>query len=338
MGEASEGISRQQFFTRSGLAGLAAAAGGAGLMSGTASAQSAGDPAQAIGDALLSGRWEVVDLSLATGENYPVNFPGDPQFNIVPITAIKGRRGINGTNGAVEEAPYAVQRYEITEHTGTQIDFPPHFIPPPGVNIPGARGNAFGRKTGDEYTLDSLMGPAVVIDGRALLAANKRKGRSAVISADWLRRWEERYGRLSAGDVPVLFSAYTDRFYRRFPKNNRMMDRLLWKVLVDKSEPGWLVAAPDAVELMNDRGVKHIATDAPSFGAAENPQPSHVAGLKYGMTWTEGATRLGSLPLRGAFYVAAPYKVIDQQAAIARAFALKARGATAVGSGAPLEL
>ena len=31
-------------------------------------------------------------------------------------------------------------------------------------------------------------------------------------------------------------------------------------------------------------------------------EPTHYAGLKHGMIWTEGATRLGELPATGALY------------------------------------
>src|SRR5256885_12977936 len=31
-------------------------------------------------------------------------------------------------------------------------------------------------------------------------------------------------------------------------------------------------------------------------------EPTHLAGLKHGMIWTEGATGLGELPATGAFY------------------------------------
>ena len=182
------------------------------------------------------------------------------------------------------------------------------------------------------------MGPAVVLDVRALLAANTVKGKSARITANWIERWEARNGSVQRGEVPVLFSGYTDRYYKPFPDGNRFKDRLLWKPLIDKSEPAWVVLAPDAVELLFSRGVAHIATDAPSFGAAEDPQESHVAGLKHGMTWTESAIGLGRLPVRGAFYVCAPYKVQEQQAGIVRAFAFSPKGAASTESGPPLEL
>ena len=56
------------------------------------------------------------------------------------------------------------------------------------------------------------------------------------------------------------------------------------------------------------------------------------------MSWTESAIRLGRLPLRGAFFVCAPYKVQAQQAGIVRAFAFSQRGAAAVADGPPLQL
>ncbi len=319
-----------------GLLGSRAGAGAAEAPS--AGAAQAGSPASVIGGAVASGSWQVVDLSVTTGEEFPVAFPDQPQFKYVPLTWFKRRRGPTGVSGGVRKNVAAVSAYQITEHTGTQIDFPPHFVPPPGVNIKGAHGSPEGRHTGDEYPLSAFMGPAVVLDFRAILAANTAKGKSAQVHADWIERWEARHGRIQPGEVPILFSGYTDRYYKHFPGGDRFKDRLLWKPLVEKSKPGWVVLAPSATELLHDRGVRHIATDAPSFGAAEDPQAGHVAGLRHGMTWTESAVRLGRLPLRGAFYVCAPYKVQDQQAGIVRAFAFTPQGAALVADSPPLQL
>jgi len=303
-----------------------------------AGSEAAREPGQIIGDAVAGGAWEVVDLSLTTAENHPTNWPTDPQFHVIPMTWFKRIPGPNGTNGAVEPSDAAVQRYEINEHTATQIDFPPHFIPPPGLDIPRAPGSRWGLVTGDKIELAAFMGPAVVVDVRDLLNSNHTAGVSAHITRDWLLQWEQRYGRFRANEVPMWFSGYTDRYYRQFPDNDRFQDRMLWKPIVEKSEPGWVAADPGAVELLHERGVRHAVTDAPSWGAVEDGQPGHVAGLRHGMTWTEGATNLGSLPVRGAFYIGSPYKVKDQQAAIARAFAIKAAGASPARASAPLRL
>jgi kynurenine formamidase len=304
-----------------------------------AHAAQAGSPAAVLGG-VVGGAWDVVDLSVTTAEDFPVSWPNQPQFEVDPLTWFRSRRGPTppGETGSVRTDIAAVTAYQITEHTGTQIDFPPHFIPPPGVNIPGARGGPMGRMTGDKFAMTAFMGPAVVIDLRAVLAAHKAKGKSAIVQRAWIERWEARYGRIQPGEVPLLYSGYTDRYFKRFPEGKRMQDRMLWKVLVDKSEPGWCALAPEAVELMWDRGVKHLATDGPSFGSAEKGQEAHVAGLRHGMSWTECTIGLGRLPVRGAFFASAPYKVREQQAAIGRAFAFNAKGAAAVRDTPPLEL
>ncbi|MQA98186.1 MAG: hypothetical protein GEV11_27590 [Streptosporangiales bacterium] len=69
-----------------------------------------------------------------------------------------------------------------------------------------------------------------------------------------------------------------------------------------------------------------MVTAGPSFGATDDGQGPHVAGLQHGMSFTECVTGLGRLPVRGAYYIAAPYKVADQQGAIARVFAIKSAG------------
>ena len=100
---------------------------------------------------------------------------------------------------------------------------------------------------------------------------------------------------------------------------------MLWQPLVMKTAPGWAALEPDAISLLADRGVVHLATDGPSWGYTEDGQPPHVAGSERGMTWDETVTNLGSLPVRGAFYIFVPYKVEKQEAGIGRAFAFQAR-------------
>lgn len=323
-------LTRRGFVAKAGALGLSAAAASTLIDQGEASAAT-DSPADLLGKHISSGRWEVIDLSLTTAENHPTNWPTDPQFHIVPMTWFERIPGPNGTNGAVEASAAAVQRYEITEHTGTQMDFPPHFIPPPGVAVEGAPSNEYGRKTGDKYELTAFFGPAVVVDVRALLDAHTEPGTSPRITPDWLRSWEREHGRIRKGEVPMWFSGYNDRYYKPFPGGDRFADRMLWKPIVEQSEPGWVAAAPETVEMLHERDVQHIVTDGPSFGAVDDGQGPHVAGLQHGMTFTEGAINIGRLPVRGAFYVGAPYKVKDQQAAIARVFAIKSTAAAGVG-------
>ncbi len=46
-----------------------------------------------------------------------------------------------------------------------------------------------------------------------------------------------------------------------------------------------------------------LGTDSTSMGPLPDlAEPTHYAGLKHGMIWTESAIGLGSLPSTGAFY------------------------------------
>ncbi len=285
----------------------------------------ADSPAAVIGNALASGDWEVVDLSLTTAPDYPVSWPDQPQFQVMPLLWFRGSQTPYGTP-LVREGIADVTAYQITEHTGTQIDFPPHFLPPPGIDVEGAAGSELGLKTGDTFALSAFMGAAVVVDARSLLETNTVNGESAHITRAWLEQWEAQHGEFQPGDVPIWYSRYSDMYFQPFPNGDRFQDRMLWAPLVDKSAPGWAAADPDAMDLLNERGVVHVVTDGPSFGWTEGGQATHVAGLQYGMTWTEGAINVGSLPLRGSFYIFAPYKVQGQAAGIGRAFAVKPSG------------
>jgi kynurenine formamidase len=57
------------------------------------------------------------------------------------------------------------------------------------------------------------------------------------------------------------------------------------------------------MEFLATRGVMTLGTDSASMGPMPNlAEPTHYAGLRHGMIWTEGATNLGALPETGAFY------------------------------------
>ena len=57
------------------------------------------------------------------------------------------------------------------------------------------------------------------------------------------------------------------------------------------------------MEFLATRGVMTLGTDSASMGPLPDlAEPTHYAGLKHGMIWTEGATNLGTLPPTGAFY------------------------------------
>ena len=62
------------------------------------------------------------------------------------------------------------------------------------------------------------------------------------------------------------------------------------------------------------------------MGPTEAGLETHVAGLKYGMSWEEMLVNLHRLPARGAFYIALPMKVADQGGSPTRAIAFRPKG------------
>src|SRR4030095_3375604 len=110
-------------------------------------------------DSLLRD-YEVVDLSVTVAENMPAQWAANPPLQRWTSNWFTPAQSTYGT-AAPNDGPYYAQRYVIDEHTGTQSDFPAHFIPPPDSGLPHA--SAQGRVTGEKYPLERMMGPAAVI-------------------------------------------------------------------------------------------------------------------------------------------------------------------------------
>jgi isatin hydrolase len=262
--------------------------------------------------------YEVVDLTVTVSETLPAQWAANPPLQRWTANWFQAGKNIYGTVAAPSEGPYYSQRYVIDEHTGTQVDFPAHFVPPPGSGLPFA--SEMGRMTGDKYPLDRLMGPAVVIDVTDQLdkAAN---GVSPVIALATVQAWEKKNGAIQAGEVVLFRSGYTDKYYRPMPAGLR----LTFEPVVAKTKPGWPSPAPEVMAYLRKKGVWHLGTDGPSMGPSEGGQTVHVAGLKEGMSWEEMLIGLNRLPVRGALYIALPIKVADQSGSPTRAMAFVPR-------------
>ncbi len=267
---------------------------------------------------------DVVDLSLTIREDYPCFWPDNIHLQRWTFSWYEPVKGVHDGNSLPSKGAYYAQGYVIDGHTGTQVDFPPHFIPPPGSGLPFA-GEA-GAMTGEKYPLENLMGPAVVVDVRAILDKSA-PGTSPKITVDMMKKWEAEHGTLKKGEAVLFYSGYVDKYYLPFPEG----DRMAVKPFKEKSTPGWPAPTPELMEYLFQRGIMHVGVDCPSVGAVENGQPSHVAGLKHGMCYSEMLVNLGDLPPRGAFFMALPVKIIDQGAALCRAMAFRPRGSAVIG-------
>jgi kynurenine formamidase len=262
---------------------------------------------------LFSG-YDVVDLSVTVAENLPAHWGTSPPLQRWTYNWFEPKKNDYGTQFVASEGPYYGQRYVIDEHTGTQTDYPGHFVPPPGSGLRHA--GPMGAITGDKYPLDRMMGPAAVIDVTEL-RDKAEPGKSAVIGLDRIQAWEKQHGEIKAGDVVLFFSGYSDAYYKPMPEGQRMT----YDVIVTKTKPGWPAPSVEVMKYLRGKGVWHMGTDGASMGPSEGGQAVHLAGLEQGMSWEEMLTNLGTLPARGAFYIALGVKVVNQSGAISRAIA-----------------
>ena len=316
-----------------------ATACGAIAMATLLASPASADPAKTIAAAVAGG--EVVDLTVTISENYPAHWPFHPPFRRWTMNWFEKQKGpytetpLMGAGGKADTVrenlvqsvfPYYSQQMVIDEHTGTQADFPAHFVPPKGSGI--AFESDAGWFTGDKYPVDRMMGPAVVIDVSDILD-KADGGKSPLITPEIIQADEAENGQIKAGDVVLFYSGYDDKYYKPFPEGNR----LAWDPLVAGNVPGWTAPTPEAVQYLADKGVTHLAIDSPSMGPIgymwnEKPmaQMTHVTFLSAGGSWTEFCRNIGQLPARGAYFISLSAKIVDMSGGLTRAIAIKPAG------------
>ncbi len=226
-----------------------------------------------------------VDCSLVVAANYPATWPSHP----FPRFQLMHQRTIG------PDSAYNIDALLIDGNTGTQLDVPPHSVARPDLKRPksGPLGLAFT----DKIEAWQFGGEACVIDVRDLLD-QASKGESPLVTREHVLRFEQMHRKLRFGDVVLFRSDYSDKYYRPFPSGNRYIADIL-----DRKAPGYPDPGPDCMEFLATRKVMTLGTDSASMGPLPSlAEPTHYAGLKHGMIWTEGATNLGELPPTGAFY------------------------------------
>ncbi len=236
---------------------------------------------------------------------YPVTWPsiGWPHFQFNHYLRI----------GPV--SAYNVDILTMDPNTGTQIDVPPHSIPRPGSKLPNA--GPLGLAFMDQIPAWQFAGEACVIDVRELRDKGAN-GHSSLVLKKHILAWEKKHRPLRFGDVVLFHSGYSDTYFKAFPAGRRFVADPIQGVT-----PAWPDPAPEAMNYIGSRGVMAAGTDSPSMGPIPDlAEPTHYAGLKHGMLWTESGTGYGQLPPTGAFYCMLGPKLVDSPTAEARAFAI----------------
>lgn len=266
----------------------------------------------------------IVPAPLAAGENPAVGSSG-PRFLDLSLVVAPEMPGpwpagwpafqINHYERIGPLSPYNSDILVIDGNNGTQLDVPPHSIPLPESNLPNA--GIMGRLFTDKVPAWQFAGEACVVDCRDLLDAAPA-GQSPLVTRQRIIAWEKAHRPLGPGDVVLFRSDYTDKYYRPLPAGRRFIAEPL-----EAKAPAWPDPDPDCMEYLASRKVMTLGTDSASMGPLPTlAEPTHLAGLKYGMIWTESATGLGALPATGAFYCMVGPKHADGTYSEGRAFAV----------------
>lgn len=246
-----------------------------------------------------------VDCSLLVATEYPATWPTHP----FPRFQLIHQQGI-GPN-----SPYNIDVLLIDGNTGTQLDVPPHSVVRP--DLKREKSGPFGLSYTDRIEAWQFGGEACVVDVRDL-RDKAPNGVSPLVLPSHIARFEQQHRKLKFGDVVLFRSDYSDTYYRPFPEGHRYIADV-----VDRKAPGYPDPDPDTMEFLATRGVMTLGTDSASMGPMPNlAEPTHYAGLRHGMIWTEGATNLGQLPTTGAFYCMLGPKHADGPYSETRAFAV----------------
>jgi isatin hydrolase len=269
------------------------------------------DVGRLLASIFVSGR--VVDLSVPLAEDLPCTWPGHMPFRATVWSWFEDRPADPQPVRPAVRGSYQTRWLVMDEHTGTHLDAPRHFIPPPGSGMPHAGpGGDIGV---DRFPLTAAAGRASVVDVTGLVGTAEN-GVSPPVRPEHLLAWEEVNGRLEPRDV-VLLRADWDERYRRGPAGDAYGAGPL-----TGAGPAWPALTPEAVLFLHERGVRCVGSDAPSVGAAEDIGPVHHAGLSRGMAFVEALSGLCQLPARGAWFLFLPIRVWHGTGAPGRALAV----------------
>jgi len=256
----------------------------------------------------------VVDLSVPLSQDYPVSWPGAGVANYVYPYRVFYTNTYTGWMG-----PYKVNNHLMDAHTGTHMDPPAHFGPPPGFdftsyndwtkNVQRKYEAKYGKIKTTDMTSDKVpayycLGPARVIDVAQRVGTTDPRiwPASPAIRVEDVQAHEKLYGPIKAGEIVIFRSGHTDAHFR--PLARGIEDPNTAAPLNGHAE-GWPAPTPETVTYIIDKGVRCLGTDGPSMGSV-NPEEAvmtHWAAASREVPWIEFLINVGAMPPTGAFFV-----------------------------------
>jgi kynurenine formamidase len=194
---------------------------------------------------------------------------------------------------------YSSAKFAAPEHGGTHMDAPIHF--------------SKDGKTVDEIPLNSMIGPAAVIDFSQRAADDP----DAVLSVDDIKKWEAVHGSIPDGAIIVARSGW-GRFW---PDKKRYLGTDKFGDAAHLRFPGF--SADVARYLLDNLNVAAIAIDTASMDPGISKDfPVHRLWLGANKPGFENLAYADKLPEIGATIFCIPMKIGEGTGAPTRVFAL----------------
>lgn len=262
---------------------------------------SSSETLQKVGEMLVGGDIEVVDLAGVLGPNTPLlKLPEDFAKNTPEIE-------IHKISEYDDDGPFFAWNWlKLGEHSGTHFDAPHHWI----------TGKDYEDGYTDTISPKNFVAPVNVID----CSAETQKDADFLLTADAIKAWEAEHGAIGEGEWVVMRSDW----YKRSGDKDAFLN-------ADENGPHSPGPTVDAIQYILSKGAigwgnECIGTDAGSAGGMDPPYPAHNllhAANKYGLA---SLANLDKLPPKGAILIAAPLKIENGTGSPVRALALVPKG------------
>lgn len=252
---------------------------------------------------MIAEQRTIVDLSLLIDESMPSYWPTHMPFQRHVWNWYSDVVSNNPESRQSKLGPYFTEWLLMDEHTGTHFDAPAHFI------------NDDRRLTGEQVDLNQFSGPCVVVDVSTV--RGDVGGISPDISPQIIQEWEKKFRRIKPEDIVLFRTGWDQEYYQDGAKGKKYA----YDVLITKEHPGWPAPTVECMQLLIDRQVRCVGTDAPSMGSAHDGAPVHQLGLGKGLVFIEALASLHRVPIDGALFLFLPLKISQSSGGMGRAVA-----------------
>ncbi len=270
----------------------------------------------------------VVDLSVVLADDLPTTSPGRGAGNHRhPYMTI--RFGMNPNT----KTTFPMHMFD--SNAGTHLVPPDYALPTAGFDdgryAPEVREwlreftTKYGPRgtsdvTAEKVPLEQTAGRARILDVRGRQGTTSKQAwpASPEITVEDIRAFEKQHGELKAGDVVVLRTDWSDRFYKPLPAGEACFADPL-----NGKREGWPAPGPEAIRYLGEKGIRCVGTDAPTLGGVDPKRAlmTYWSLGSRGMVGVELLTNLANLP-EGGYFLFAAGKIKDCHGGPGRAIGL----------------